>query len=412
MADGESSSKNEQPHPFFLHKREFFYPGLNRTFTIQQIYLLVDGTGGAVYDAANYLCKYLTSFPLEVDLTDKTILEVGAGVGLASSVIPFLRPRYLLCTDGEADLVPIIRTNVQKNITTTPLRDNVCIQKPDVEVFKWQDESGIAQIAKRFSSDTDNSRATPPLNAAEKLDFVICSDVIYNAEVIDELLKMLGQLIQELEKIGCARPQLLVAYQQRYPDEERRFFTELCDSFGYQKIMLKCYTSGKTNDEDNNSRGTDFKNQKSEKSGYEIHFNCEQTITTEMQQEQGGKECVLLLQEKEQRERKDVVGKKNADSTQTNGGATVGSTITRDNFYGGNSTCNSTGVDDGDDCNDNEEKQQEEQEEEKDARRRDSSSLSCSRCSKDDENGGDTEEEGNDETEEEEEVFLIILLRS
>ena len=116
------------------------------------------GTGGAVWDAAQVLAEYIDKHH-ERWKHASTVLELGAGLGYASIVASRCGFRRVLATDGDAALIPMLRSNVARNVLTES--DSVTVE---VAPLWWGDEAAFATA---LPSD-----ARPP-------DLIMASDVIY-----------------------------------------------------------------------------------------------------------------------------------------------------------------------------------------------------------------------------------------
>jgi predicted nicotinamide N-methyase len=85
-------------------------------------------TGSHVWDCSIMLSKYLIS--KKIQLRNRHIIEIGAGVGLVSVVCSMLQTKHVVCTDQEM-LVNTIQANQQAN--------HISAEKMTVIPLKWKD---------------------------------------------------------------------------------------------------------------------------------------------------------------------------------------------------------------------------------------------------------------------------------
>jgi predicted nicotinamide N-methyase len=92
---------------------EFHFPSIPSIFLeAQQDY--TNSTGLSLWGGSEALCQYLIKHPDFI--LGKSILEMGAGVGLCGIVAHHLGASQLLLTDGDAQVLSKLRHNVKRNI--------------------------------------------------------------------------------------------------------------------------------------------------------------------------------------------------------------------------------------------------------------------------------------------------------
>mmetsp|Transcript_19966 Transcript_19966/g.26355 ORF Transcript_19966/g.26355 Transcript_19966/m.26355 type:complete len:255 (-) Transcript_19966:409-1173(-) len=239
-----SDTDHEEEHNFYLRKRFFRYANLD-TISIIQSYLSVEGTGGAVYDSADNLCKCLCS-TLRECVEGRRLLEVGAGVGLVSVVASLLGAQQVVATDCDPALLDIIRQNIRNNCSQPSevegLEGTACSTViPQVESFLWESDDDMERVASLFK----NIEETSGQEEVKRLDSILCSDIIYNSEVIDAFEGMLKRFFEILNYM----PEIIIGYEERYYDEEQRFFKEM-EKVGY--VIAKISSNSAENSSNDN----------------------------------------------------------------------------------------------------------------------------------------------------------------
>jgi 2-polyprenyl-3-methyl-5-hydroxy-6-metoxy-1,4-benzoquinol methylase len=116
----------------------------------------VDGTGSVVWSSSFVLAELLTrgAVPgIPVNLEGRSVIELGAGLGLCSIVCAKLGASKILATDGSEGVVELLARNAQVNLPLEPSFKAMRLQWGDLE-------------------------ATAPLG---KFDIVVLADVTYGS---------------------------------------------------------------------------------------------------------------------------------------------------------------------------------------------------------------------------------------
>lgn len=125
--------------------------------------------GERLAECGKICAKIISEKLYGVDVTDKTVLELGAGSGLPSMIACKMKAKNVVCTDyPDEDLVDNIRYNLNK------------YQNSRVLGYKW-------------------GETVEPLisaNNGEKFDIVILSDVIFNDNQHKQLLWSISQVMK------------------------------------------------------------------------------------------------------------------------------------------------------------------------------------------------------------------------
>lgn len=163
-------------------------------------YVQVGETGGAVYDAAIFLCNFLIQLRKSgtFNFPDITVLELGAGTGLASIVTAHLGAK-VVCTDGDKSAVELARKNCEINLGSNSKYPII------VRHYRW--------------GDIDND-----LEQYGPFNMVIGSDLLY-------IHSHLWLLKESLLRLCDAGGHLVLAFQIREKKKELDFIQELKEHF-------------------------------------------------------------------------------------------------------------------------------------------------------------------------------------
>ncbi|CAF1376412.1 unnamed protein product [Rotaria magnacalcarata] len=132
----------------------------------------VSECGYQLWNGALLLCDYILTNKWR--FSNKTIFELGAGIGLCSLIASRLASK-MICTDHDTDLLDVVRQNIELN-------DAVC-RKECIEIqnFDW----------KQFNSNEINDR----------IEIILAADVIYDDDITDALFNVLRKCFQEKFKL-------------------------------------------------------------------------------------------------------------------------------------------------------------------------------------------------------------------
>jgi len=206
-----------------------------RLVQIAQDYLLVDETGGAVYDAALILVDFLLHGDRLCELgggggderpqkTAALAIELGTGPGFVSVALGLAGAR-VICTDGDPQVLDLARRNAERNGVPT-LLDGPS-PPPTLEgpgwlrplLLRWADPSDIAKVV-------DATReALQPLDAAgAATPLVLLSDLIYPGSDLQALEATVRGLATELDPVFC------MSHAKRTRAKEVQFLRRLAAS--------------------------------------------------------------------------------------------------------------------------------------------------------------------------------------
>ncbi|NXL74785.1 MT21A methyltransferase, partial [Leptocoma aspasia] len=195
-----------------LHSPSATFHFASRTIRLQQDWRRL-GVAAVVWDAAVVLCAYLEME--DIDLRDRSVIELGAGTGLLGIVVTLLgtkepagvRALFSTCcarvtiTDRAAAL-EFLESNVQANLPPE-LRPRAVVKE-----LTW-------------GKDLDNF-------SPGAFDLILGADIVYLEETFAELL-------QTLEHLCSERTVILLACRIRY-ERDLRFLKMLRERFSVSEV--------------------------------------------------------------------------------------------------------------------------------------------------------------------------------
>ncbi|XP_060716234.1 uncharacterized protein LOC132839328 isoform X2 [Tachysurus vachellii] len=228
LVHGESESfftdeSDEESSCQRIWESKFYFPGKEIHYFMGQKIIIeesFDSYGAMIWPAAVALCKFLETAKgsQQINLHDKTVLEIGAGTGLLSTAITLLGAK-LTATD-----LPEILNNLRYNLNrnTRWLRRH----EPQVKELSWGFE-----LEKTFP------------RSLHHYDYVLAADVVYHHNFLDELLATMHHFCQP----GTT---LIWANKIRYPSDltflehfENIFHTTLLAELEEVRIYSATYKS-------------------------------------------------------------------------------------------------------------------------------------------------------------------------
>lgn len=176
-----------------------------------------DGTHSHVWSSARHCVEtVLASANVVAQLHSsaaplpRRVLELGSGtgvLGLAYATLPTSNSTKLVLTDCPAAL-PLLQYNVDQNKDKLPATVDV-----ECQALDW---------TRTESSVVDN----------EKFDLILASDVLYNVELIPDLVRMMHENLKE------DGGKVLLAVRWRKPEAERVFFRVMESEKGMEWSLL------------------------------------------------------------------------------------------------------------------------------------------------------------------------------
>lgn len=169
-------------------------------------------TGLRTWDASLHLATYLTKNPSII--SQKSILELGAGLGLLSILCAkYLGAKHVTCTDGSEEVMAEMPTNLFLNgLENSP--------KITGKELKW----GHALIGGEEAE----------WNGGQKIDLVLGADLIYDGPGVPALLGTLADLFDMFPSV-----EVLISQCVRNRERFDRFL-ETCGRNGFVVKEIEC----------------------------------------------------------------------------------------------------------------------------------------------------------------------------
>ena len=161
-----------------------------------------NSTGLSMWLGSELLCHYILQQPDKV--RHKTVLELGAGMGLCGIVAYHIGARDVLMTDGDIHVLDNMRYNVEQNVPPESyFHSNLC-QKANIEGTSH----GLC-VEEDMNKQTKNiptSISCPQLIWGQRIDefqnkygkanVILAADCIYMTQSVDPLWQTIDQLLQ------------------------------------------------------------------------------------------------------------------------------------------------------------------------------------------------------------------------
>ncbi|XP_017862958.1 PREDICTED: methyltransferase-like protein 22 [Drosophila arizonae] len=136
--------------------------------------------------------------------SSKTILELGAGVGLTSITAAMMNKGQVYCTDVNLGcILELMRKNVQRNRQ---------LLQGHISVLEYDFLAPRSQLSKELIAAIDDS------------DIILAADVVYDDTLTDAFVAVMEHILERGEKTGRAKC-IYMAMEKRYV-----FTLEDCDS--------------------------------------------------------------------------------------------------------------------------------------------------------------------------------------
>ncbi len=152
---------------------------------------IFDSTGLTLWRASKLLCNFMCSNPNYIQ--NKSVLELGSGLGLCGLLAYHLQASSVVMTDGDTDVLAELRKNVDRNLstatgrTTTTSAATTSVQKgkdvPSKDLLPCKQLLWGEKHIKPFQQSIQSSIP----NHSGSFDVIIASDVIYVDYILDDL---------------------------------------------------------------------------------------------------------------------------------------------------------------------------------------------------------------------------------
>lgn len=187
-----------------FHKMEFEYDELDSTIVLRGKSNISHSTGLTIWTCSQVLSGFLLDNPHYVK--DQNVLELGAGVGLASIVAHHLGADRVLSTDGDICVLENLRHNVQNNRLCSSFDCD-----DDEEEEKKLEHDGDTEKSPIESKSNSNSSTgficCPQLVWGKKLNefqdtygrqsILLGTDIFYNHECVDPIWQTVDHLLED-----------------------------------------------------------------------------------------------------------------------------------------------------------------------------------------------------------------------
>ncbi|KAJ1819874.1 Protein-lysine N-methyltransferase efm6 [Coemansia sp. S610] len=158
------------------------------------------GVGSTVWDTGLVLAKYLdhqTSLG-NLDLSGKTVLELGSGTGIVGIALGRLHPQCQVILTDKKELIPLLSRNIELNSAMSNTR---------AQCLDWTLPTALDVVP----------------------DLIVVSDGIWDKDLHQPLAETLARL-------AGSETRVLLAYETRKFDEEAEFIAKWSQTFRFRDI--------------------------------------------------------------------------------------------------------------------------------------------------------------------------------
>jgi len=150
----------------------------------------------------------------EINLTGKSVLEIGSGTGALGLMLAFLGAHVVLTDIDECEQMQLLRSNVSRNISK-----NTSGGTANVMPLTWG-QPNIKPVLSAF-----DLRA----GVLDHVDYVVASDVIYDENIVSSLLHTFAQ-------VTSTRTAVFLSYESHKLGPLKKFFGEARELFEFDHI--------------------------------------------------------------------------------------------------------------------------------------------------------------------------------
>mmetsp|Transcript_10564 Transcript_10564/g.15917 ORF Transcript_10564/g.15917 Transcript_10564/m.15917 type:complete len:330 (+) Transcript_10564:89-1078(+) len=191
---------------------------------------IFDSTGLTLWRASKLLCDFMCSNTHYIE--DKTVLELGAGLGLCGLLAYHLNATSVVMTDGDTDVLAEMRQNVNCNLKTQKEELDDMTKKKNVysqDDVDGGDDTSVMQASdkvipcrqlrwgksyvEKFKSSLEKLSTYKNGETGGSFDVIIASDVIYVDYILDDLFDTITALLSQSQDA-----KFLLAYARRAVD--------------------------------------------------------------------------------------------------------------------------------------------------------------------------------------------------
>jgi predicted nicotinamide N-methyase len=187
-------------------KHKEFLRHLDMTLELDQRTHENDGSvsqAGTAWEASRVLADFITNPKSNIDWRDKTVMELGSGLGTCSLAAAFMGAK-VIATDASATSLALLRTNAERY-------SNRCEHPVVVAPLLWGDHATVSEF-----QDI-------------RIDMIIASDVVFFRSNRDSLKRT-------IEELSGPSTMVLLAHTWRTdPDNDEKFFRSF-DGFDCEQV--------------------------------------------------------------------------------------------------------------------------------------------------------------------------------
>ncbi|XP_030634851.1 methyltransferase like 21e [Chanos chanos] len=173
-----------------------------------------DVYGAVLWPSAMVLCHFLDTHREEYNLTDKNVIELGAGTGLVTIVSSLLGAK--VTSTDLPDILGNLRYNISRNTR------GCCRHEPQVRELTWGKE-----LEERFP------------RASCHFDYIFAADVVYAHPYLNELMDTFLHLCHDDTEILWAM-RFRLDPENRFVDRFRKHF-HLEELYDLPSLCIKLY---------------------------------------------------------------------------------------------------------------------------------------------------------------------------
>ena len=147
-----------------------------------------ESTGLTLWKAAEYLCTYMAAAQKNQELLDqKSVLELGAGLGLCGVTAHLLGAARVCITDGDSAALQHLRQNVAANVTSSSSSSETSTTVT-VRQLLWGRETTHTFIQQQAATQNEKSSL---------YQVIIASDIVYAAVIVEPLWETVSMLLEK-----------------------------------------------------------------------------------------------------------------------------------------------------------------------------------------------------------------------
>jgi predicted nicotinamide N-methyase len=198
-AEKAMNCSKKQDNDSQFHKMEFEFDELDSTIVLRGKSNISHSTGLTIWTCSQVLSGFLLDNPHYVK--DQNVLELGAGVGLASIVAHHLGADRVLSTDGDVRVLENLRHNIQNNCLSFALQYDEGEEEEEKKCEQDVIDKSLTEM------DNNSPISCPQLVWGKRLNefqdtygrqsILLGTDIFYNNECVDLIWKTVDHLLED-----------------------------------------------------------------------------------------------------------------------------------------------------------------------------------------------------------------------